>query len=122
MKFLGFKEFRSYFQPGLTETDIISRYLKTDYKKILRDLQLGLTKLSFEDNFQSFEIEVTIGAGAELAIRNEIRDAIPSQRLIVRGGAGSQDIVDGDTEWTRDFVYLKNTGGSSATATVVFIL
>jgi len=115
MNFIEFKEFRGV-------ADGVISYLKTDLKKILKELQLGLTKLRFTENFEAFEIEVTIAAGAELKIRNQIRSGtIPSQRLIIRGGSGSQNIVDGDTEWTREHVYLKNTGASAATATVLFV-
>lgn len=114
MKFFAFKEFR-----GLA-SDMVA-YLREDLKKTLKELQIGLTRLSFLDNFVSFEVEVTIPAGDELAIRNELRTRIPDQRLIVRGNDNSPYIVDGDTEWTMDYVYLKNTGAGTATATVVFL-
>jgi hypothetical protein len=85
----------------------------------LADLVDGLRKLTFGENFQSFEVEVTIAAGAEQEIRNLLRDTVPTKRIIVRGN--SNEVVYGDTEWTTDFVYLKNIGASDATATVVFL-
>jgi hypothetical protein len=119
MRFTGFKEFRGLV--GSTLDDVLL-YLRNDLKKFLRELQLGLTKLSFADNFESFQVTVTISAGAELQIRNELlNSAIPTKRIIVKGGSGAQDIVDGDTEWNLNYVYLKNTGASTATATVVFL-
>ena len=119
MKFIAFKEFREAYQ---TTIQSVSMYLGTDLKKILRELQLGLTKLSLLDNFQSFTHDVTIAASAEVQLQNLFKDgSIPTQRVIVRGSDGSQNIVDGDTEWDENFVYLKNTGASSASATVIFL-
>ena len=105
MKFLEFKEFR-----GMAN-DVLS-YLRFDLKKTLKELQTGLARLTLTDNFEAFSVEVTIGAGAELEIRNRLRSGkIPSQRIFVRGN--SKDIVDGDTEWNQNFVYLKNTGAGA---------
>lgn len=119
MKFLQFKEFRS---PTYSTLEGVVEFLRTELRKTWKELQVGLTKLSFLDNFESFSEEVTIGAGAELAVRNQFRDgSIPTQRLVVKGGDGSQNIVDGTTAWDSNFVYLKNTGASSVTATVVFL-
>ena len=87
---------------------------------MIRELGVGLTRLSFDDNFESFEVDVTIEATSELEIRNQLRDAIPSKRVVIAGGTGAGDIVDGDTEWTTNFVYLKNTSASPVTATVLF--
>lgn len=117
MKFTAFKEFKDLLG---TDIESVKRYLVKDLKVLLRELQGGLTKLSFEDNFKSFTTTVTIPASSELAIRNELRTEIPTKRIIVRGGAGSQDVVDGDTTWNRNFVYLKNTTGSPVTLTVLF--
>jgi hypothetical protein len=102
----------------LALSDIIT-FLTRDFGKTIRELDLGLTRLSFVDNFRAFKTTVTIPAGTELAIRNELRSVIPSERIILRSNSSS--IVDGDTAWSLNFVYLKNTGGSQATITVVFL-
>ena len=116
MKFTAFKEFR--FSSTL---DAVLGYLSNDLKTFLRELRLGLTRLSFVDNFDSFVVDVTIGSGEELAIRNQLKSSVPTQRIIVRGSSGSESIVDGDTAWDLNYVYLKNVGASSASATVVFL-
>ena len=119
MNFSSFKEFRHLLTPAIED---VGRFLSVDLTKTLRDLAVGLTKLSFLDNFESFSVEVTIATGVEIEIRNQLRSQlIPTQRIIVRGKSGTEDIVDGDTEWTNQFVYLKNTGASSATVTVMFL-
>lgn len=114
----NFREFRPRIKDNLLKE--IAQYLTVDMIHNFKILTLGLTKLSFADNFDSFEVEVTIAAGQELAIRNELGEAV-TKRMIVRGGADAQNIVDGTTEWTSDFVYLTNVGTITTTATVVFL-
>ena len=117
MKFSAFREYRR--AAGILEE--VVEYLRTDLNRVLKDLNAGLTEFKFLDNFESFSTTVTIAAGAELEIRNGLRSKqIPSLRIIVRGKSGAESVVDGDTEWSKDFVYLKNTGASSATVTVLF--
>lgn len=87
----------------------------------LKDLEVGLKKLDFENNFSSFEVTVTIPATSELKIENTLRTGkIPSKRLIVRQTGGGA-IIDGTSAWTKDALYLYNTGASPATVTVIFL-
>ena len=86
---------------------------------LLKSLSSGLNKLTFGENFNTFKTEVTIPATTELAIRNELRDVIPSEYFISRQ-TGNGLITDGTTEWTSDYLYLYNNGAVSATITVRF--
>jgi hypothetical protein len=101
-----------------TTLEGVIRYLTAGLNQSLRELQAGLQGLSFADNFDSFEVTVLIPATSELAIRNQLK-VKPSKRIIVR--TNSATIVDGDTEWSKEYVYLKNTGALEATITVVFM-
>jgi hypothetical protein len=115
MRFVAFKEFRQQAQATI---EAVGEYLSHDLRKVLRELQAGLTKLSFDENFDSFTEVVTIAASSEVKIRNKVRDAIPRYKIIVRdNGSG---VVDGDEAWSLDFVTLKNTSASSKTVTVIF--
>lgn len=116
MKFSSFKEFRNSVE---ATAEVIAEYLRVDVTKVLKELQVGLSKLTFVENFSSFKVEVSIAAGAELAIRNQLRNKVPTERIFVRGD--STTIVDGDTEWDLNYVYLKNTGAAAVTATVIFL-
>lgn len=87
----------------------------------LRDLDIGLKRLDFQNNFKSFEAQITIGAGAEVAIQNQMSPIVPSKRIIARQSAGNNVISDGNTKWDQSFVYLKNEGASSVTLTVIFL-
>ena len=117
MKFPGFREFKINVFKDITSEDIV-KYLSVDLVYSLRELTLGLRRLTFTENFQSFKITVTIAAGSETAIRNEL-DTIPTGRIILKSTSG--DIVDGDTADNLNFVFLKNAGASSATVTAIFI-
>lgn len=116
MKFGAFKEFRNI----LNNIDEVINYLRVDLTKTLRELGLGLNRLKFTENFESFKVTVTIPATSELAIQNKLRSRdVPSERIVVR--SDSHEVVDGDTEWNQNFVYLKNTGSAAATLTVIFL-
>jgi hypothetical protein len=118
VRFSFFQVFKSY---GRTPSvDEIYRYLRDELGYTLKELSVGLQKLSLEDNFDSFKVEVEIPAGEEVKIRNQLRDREVTQRHIVRGNEYSKDIADGETPWDLNFVYLKNYGSGTATATVLF--
>lgn len=116
MKFGAFKEFKNLNFQGIAD---IVKYLTVDLTKTLRELYTGLQFLKLTENFNAFKITVVIPATSELRIRNELRGRIPTERLIVRSDSG--DVMDGDTPWSIDYVYLKNTGGTPASVTVVFL-
>jgi len=114
MKFKAFKEFR------LSGNDPISKYLSRDLVSNLRELSLGLERLTFKENFISFEVtELSLPAGTEVAIENPLT-VIPTKRLITRQSGGGA-ITDGVTDWALDFVYLRNEGGTDATISAVFL-
>ena len=97
----------------------VRQYLTYELGKMMKNLGDGLKKLTLGDNFNSFTVTVTIGAGSELAIKNQLSPKIPSARLILKSTSFS--LADGPTGWTTDFVYIKNYGGSPATATIIFM-
>ena len=116
MKFPTFKNLVVFRTAKLTLQDVVD-YLSVDLTNNFKELFNGLTKLSFADNFQSFESEVTIGAGLELPVRNEL-GVVPSGKIIVK--TDNNAVVDGDTENDKNFVYLKNPSGSSAKVKVIW--
>jgi hypothetical protein len=119
MRFQNFKEFREVL--NLQTLDRVITYLTTDLARTLRDLSSGLQKLSFADNFEAFQVTVTIPPSVEQPIRNQFRGGnIPVSRLVLRADTGGRDIVDGTTAWNENFVYLKNIGATTGTVTVVF--
>lgn len=87
-------------------------------RELVWELGAGIYKLSFADNFQSFEKTVTILAASELEIRNEL-PFIPTKYIIVNQTGNG--LITRETDWTRDYLYLTNHGAVSVTATVVFL-
>ena len=86
------------------------------------ELLFGLTRLSFEDNFDAFiKKDLTIAAGAEAEIANGLPTRrIPAYYIILRQ-TGDSRVIDGTvTDWSRDAVYLSNVGSNEVTITVVF--
>ncbi len=88
-----------------------------DYKQLLKELENGLRKLDFRYNFDSFVQEVTFKPGEEVKITNRL-NIIPNYYIIGRQ-LGEGQIIDGDTAWDLDSIYLKNTGTNTITATIV---
>lgn len=118
MKFGALKSFKETINAKTLQGVI--QYLQEDLGKALRELSTGLSRLTLSENFESFTVQVSIPATSEIPIRNLLTGGVtPTKRVIVR--SNSSTIVDGDTAWTSKYVYLKNTGGSTATATVIFL-
>lgn len=104
---------------GRSIVDVI-KYAAVDLLSFLSSVYQTLSNLTFEDNFNSFTWTGTIPAATEVRIQNTLGREV-SGRLLLRHSGGI--VVDGDTTWTKDFVYLKNSSSSSAAEiTVVFLV
>lgn len=112
MKFSQFREFR----PG----NIAEKYLSVDLVVTLRELFNGLSKLTFSENFKSYTTSITVAASGDTAVQHDLGE-IPTGKILIRDG-GSQDIVDGDSAWTTNYIYLKNLGASPVTVTVIIFI
>lgn len=112
-KFSGFRTFKI----GKTIEDVID-YLLNGLALSLKELQAGLVKLSFEDNFESQTLEVVLPAGKTIGYSHNL-GVIPSKRLIVK--ANGYTIDDSATPWTTTAVYFRNSGASEITATIILM-
>lgn len=92
--------------------------------QLTRELSTRLRALTFEDNFDAFETEVTeITSGASVRVRNQLTQT-PSKYIIV-SATGEANIGKSDTsgeEWTKDYIYFKNYGSNTATDVKIIIL
>lgn len=105
--------------PTFTKAADVAQYLSVQLASTFKDLYFGLQKLTFADNFESFEVEVTFQGNEEVPINNP-RDYIPTRWLVVdRDAAGG--IIRGSQGWTANTVYLKNAGPNTVTATIIFL-
>lgn len=110
--------------PKLTNKNTIIKYIDIDLWSWLKDLSVGLLKIDFIQNFQSFRVDnLSIPAGIEVAIPNGFRTAypgiIPSSRIIVRQ-QGDANIIDGVAVWTANQVFLRNPSANDAVVSVIF--
>lgn len=86
--------------------------------QLLKELATGLRRLDFLNNFESFEVEITIEANTEKQIRNELTSA---PKYVIINSIGNALVTKGDTEWSSNFVYLQNHDASnSATVKAIF--
>lgn len=115
MNFGGLKEYRKSLASDLKS---VTDYLANELAFTIRELRAGLQKLSFRDNFDSFEAVVTIAASTELEIVNQL-DSIPTGFLILRCNKGGLSVCEGDTVWTLERLYLKNTSATDAASITV---
>ena len=114
MKFRDFKRF-----DGRAADEII-KWVRDELNSVMRELFIGLNKLKFGDNFQSFLWEGTIAAGQQIQISHPFREA-PTGYIIYRQ-VGNGVIDAGTSEWTNEVLYLRNNGAASVTAKVyVFV-
>lgn len=84
-----------------------------------RDLFIGLRRLSFEDNFESFEYNGAIAATTEISVPNKF-SFIPS-RYLVLDATGGAIVGRGPTAWTSNILYIKNYSSSATVAKIVFM-
>lgn len=112
-KFSGFRTLKV----AQTIEEVIT-YLTVGLAISLKELQAGLLKLKFEDNFESQTIEITLPAGQTLGFPHNL-GVIPSKRLIVKSDGYTLD--DSATPWTDSIVYFRNSGGTTLTATIILM-
>lgn len=88
--------------------------------ELVRELENGLRNLRLQDNFNGFLATATIDAGSEYRIANRLK-TVPTGYIILKQSSGDNVITAGDTEWSSEFLYMKNNGTTSATITIFFI-
>jgi hypothetical protein len=95
----------------------ISKYLQGDMYGWFINLLTGLGKISFGDNFETFQInDLSIVAGETATITNVFK-LIPSGKLILRQ-SGNGLVTDG--VWDSRAVRLINNGPADVTVSVIY--
>jgi len=110
--------------PRLTNKNALNKYIESDLWTWLKEVATSFLRINFQDNFQAFIVsDISIPAGNEVAISNEFRNrypgSIPIGRIIIRQ-TGDATIVDGDSPWTSDLVFLKNPSQNNVVVSVLF--
>ena len=110
MKFRDIRQYVTGDLPGWVMGEINASF---------RDLFIGLRRLSFEDNFESFEYSGAIAATTEISVPNRLT-FIPS-RYIVVDSTGGAIVGRGPTSWTSDRLFIKNYSATATVAKIVFM-
>lgn len=88
--------------------------------KLIRALEIVLSRLSLTDNFESFEVQdIEITSGNEVIIGNKLT-IMPSKYIIV-SQTGNGVVSKGDTSWSQQYLYLKNNGPDTVKISVLFM-
>lgn len=101
----------------------IQKYLESDLWTWFKELSIGLLRMDFLDNFESFRVdEVSLPVGTEVAIANGLRNrfagVIPTSKIIVRQ-TGNGLVTDGQP-WNQNEVFLINNGPDPVVISVIF--
>jgi hypothetical protein len=87
-----------------------------------RSLESGLKTLTLLDNMKGFYWEGSIVAGAEVEIRNKFREGVVPTGFIITMISPVSTLVKGPTEWSKNFVYLKNCDATNTITVGVFFI
>lgn len=112
--------------PKLTNKDSTLKYIEVDLWSWLKELSIGVQKINFVQNFQSFTVnDLKIPAATEVTIPNQFISsfpgAIPSGRIIIRQ-TGDANIIDGVNQWSQIHVFLRNPSANDAVISVIFFI
>lgn len=113
-KFSGFRTFKL----GSTVEEVVS-YLSQGLSISLKELQTGLSNLSFADNFSGQILEITVPPNTTTGFSHNL-GVIPSQRVILK--TTNYRIDDSDTPWTDKAFYLRNGDPANAARVKILLL
>jgi hypothetical protein len=100
---------------------LIEKYLEIDFWTWAREVTNAFSRLNFTENFQAFIVKnLSIPKMTQVSIPNQLMQGqMPTGRIITRQ-TGDANIIDGDSPWTQNFLYLKNPSANDAVISVIF--
>jgi len=110
MNFAALREFAKNRNASIAD---VASYLSYELAATMRELRTGLLRLSFADNFESFEKTILIPVSSEVAVTNEL-SSIPKGYIVLKKDAGGLSVCDGDAAWTLGQLFLKNVSATNA--------
>lgn len=84
----------------------------TTIKELAKELSTGLRNLRFEDNFDSFLVDLSLAAGEE---RNNIRNELKNKptKYIIEYQTGNGLVTAGTTPWNANYISFINNGAAA---------
>ena len=86
--------------------------------EVVKGLSTGLRKLSFADNFDSYEKDLTIPATSTVTTRNNFT-FIPSRYIILSQEGGG--VITKGTTWDANYISFANAGSSDSIVKIVIM-
>lgn len=85
-------------------------------KEIAREISIRMRKLTFSDNFESFEVDLTISASSISTIRNRLTKT-PTRYIIVSNDGDG--VISKSSPWNQSYISFKNNGSVEATVKII---
>lgn len=87
-----------------------------EIKNLVRELSVGLRRLTIRNNFEGFEVDTVIPAASNVTIRNQL-DFVPT-RYIILSQTGNGLITKATTPWSTNYIYFTNNGAAQVEAKI----
>lgn len=87
-------------------------------KSLAQEIATRMRKLTFDDNFSSFEWDGDISASSTITIRNRLTKKPNRYIILSNDGDGT---INRTTPWNKDYISFKNNGSVSATVKIVIM-
>jgi hypothetical protein len=97
------------------------KFTESAFGQLVDILSTGLSKLTIGDNIDGQVIEnMTIPAGSDINVPHSLKE-IPKYRIILRQTGGGLITDSPNSPWTDTNIYLNNSGGTDAVATILIV-
>lgn len=98
---------------------LIPEFSEENFKRLVRELNIGLYKLDLEENFDGEVVSLENIPTGNFSVGHTLK-RVPKYRIILRQIGGGA-IVDTTTPWTDSQVYLNNPGSTITLLTLLII-
>ena len=107
--------------PRLVNKKLFQKYIEVDLWTWMREVTTAFSRINFVENFQCFLVtNLSIPDGTEVSVKNKLPlGQIPTGRIITRQ-TGDANIIDGNSAWTTNLVFLRNPSANDAIVSVIF--
>lgn len=85
--------------------------------RLTKELAAGLRKLTLPNNFQGFEVNVTIPATSEQSVRNSL-NFVPTRYIILSQTGNGLITKSSTTAWNLNKLYFYNHGSATVDAKI----
>lgn len=100
-------------------TEDLENKLVKYYNTLIDELNVGLSRLTFEDNFNAQIVEITLPANTEREVSHSLK-VRPKYKIVLKQ-RGNGVIEDSTKSWDDKRIWLVNNSGNEITATIAIL-